>query len=268
MSTISSYLQISNNLSKWQAITAKQPDVAVQTTYFQNNIGNVKTAADLIKNPRLFNYAMTAFGLGDMTYATGMMKQVLAQSPNSSTALAAKLNNPAIRAFARAFDFADNGAATTSSSSLVANIVNAYTENALETNQGQQNPGVQLALYFQKQAPSVTSVYGILADKKLLNVVQTALGISPLTSAEPIDMQYQLLSAKLNVKDFQDPKKLQTFISRFSAMYDANTNDPNNPNYTGSSISNVLLLDAASGGSGSTFGLDPTLMLSATSVHA
>jgi DNA gyrase inhibitor GyrI len=30
----------------------------------------------------------------------------------------------------------------------------------------------------------------------------------------------------LNVDDFQDPKKLDAFIARFSAMYDANNFDP------------------------------------------
>ncbi|HEY8162447.1 MAG TPA: DUF1217 domain-containing protein [Methylocystis sp.] len=267
MSTISTYLQISNNLSKWQAITASKPEVSIQTKYFQDNIGKVKTADDLINNPRLFNYAMDAFGLSDMTYAKGLMKQVLQQGVTSNKALAHTLNNPNILAFAQAFDFADNGASATASSSLVTNVINRYTENALETDQGQQNPGVQLALYFQQKAPSVTSVYGILADKNLLTVVQTALGISPLTSAEPVDTQYALLSAKLNIKDFQDPQKLQNFISRFAAMYDANNNDPNNPSYTGASAPNAVLLDASMAGTDGVISIDQNLLLQASNLQ-
>ncbi len=267
MSTISTYLQISNNLSRWQAITASKPEVSIQTKYFQDNIGNVQTADDLINNPRLFNYAMDAFGLSNMSYAKGLMKQVLEQGVSNSKALAHTLNNPNILAFAQAFDFADNGAST-ASSSLVTNVVSRYTENALETDQGQQDPGVQLALYFQQHAPGVTSAYGIMADKNLLTVVQTALGISPLTSAEPVDTQYALLSNKLNVQDFQDPQKLQSFISRFAAMYDTNNNDPSSPSYTGANVPNALLLDASTAGTDGVISIDQNLLLQASNLQS
>jgi len=58
----------------------------------------------------------------------------------------------------------------------------------------------------------------------LLTVVQTALGISPLTSAEPLDTQAHLLSKLVNISDFKNPAKLQSFIERFAAMYDSNNN--------------------------------------------
>jgi hypothetical protein len=242
--TLSSYLTVANNLGRWQSITSKTPEVSVQTTYFQDKIGSVKSADDLLSNTRLFDFAMTSFGLGDMTYAKGLMKQVLQQGVTSSKALANTLHNPNILAFAKAFDFVDNGASTTSSSALVANVVNRYVENSLEKSQGEQNPGVQLALYFQQHAPAVTSIYGILADKNLLTVVQTALGISPNTSAQPIDTQARLLSSRLKVSDFQDPAKLQKFIARFAAMYDLNNSDA-----TGGSnnYANAILFAASTG---------------------
>src|SRR5208282_4458728 len=104
-------------------------------------------------------------------------------------------------------NFAQNGASTTSSAAVKTDVVNNYVNQTLDTNQGQSNPGVQLALYFQQNAPNITNVYNILADKSLLTVVQTALGISPLTSAEDVDTQATLISNKLDISDFQDPKK-------------------------------------------------------------
>ena len=100
MTTLSSYLTIATNLSKWQAITAKTPEVSVQTKYFQDHIGDVKSADEFLNNTRLFNFAMTAFALSDMTYAKGMMKQVLQQVVTSGNALAYTLHNPNILAFA------------------------------------------------------------------------------------------------------------------------------------------------------------------------
>ncbi len=258
MTTLSSYLPIANNLAKWQSITAQRPEVSVQSKYFQDNIDKVKSAADLMSNTRLFNYAMTAFGLGDRTYAKGLMAQVLKQGVASNTTLANRLNDPNILAFAKTFDFARNGASTTASSSLVSNVVGRYTENALEASQGRQNPGVQLALYFQQHAPAVTSIYGILADKSLLTVVQTALGVSPMTGLEPIDAQAQLLSSKLKLSDFQDPKKLQAFISRFAAGYDSTNGGSGVSSVT---PTNAILLDAVSSASGGSLGIDPTLLM-------
>jgi Protein of unknown function (DUF1217) len=222
MSTLTSYLTVANNLTKWQTITSKSASVATQNSYFQKNIGSVTSASQLVNNPRLFNYAMTAFGLGNMTYAKSMMQKVLEQGTTSSTALANTLNNPQILAFAQAFDFAGKGSSLTQSQSFVTDVVNRYNENALELTQGKQNPAVELALYFQQHAPNVKDVYGILGDKNLLKVVQTTLNLSPYMSLEPIDSQYQLLSNKINVADFQDPKKLQAFVSRFCAMNDYN----------------------------------------------
>jgi hypothetical protein len=256
MTTLSTYLQIANNQSKWQAMTAASPDVATQTKYFKDNIGKVTSADAFMKDARLFNYAMTAFGLSDLTYAKGLMQKVLAGGVSSSSALANTLNSANIKAFATAFDFADNGETTTTSSTLVDNVVGKYTEQALETNQGQQNPGVQLALYFQQHAPSLTSVYGILADSKILTVVQTALGISSSTSSQSIDTQYRLLSAQVKIADFQDPTKLQQFISRFAAQYDYNNGGDAN------SQSSLLSTLFDTSGSGSSFGLDTSLLMS------
>jgi len=242
MTTLSSYMSIARDTARWKSIAAKAPDVATQTRYFQDNIGKAKSAEDLLGNSRLFNYAMKAYGLGDQTNAKGMMRKVLQEGVGSATTLAYKLNNPNILAFAKAFDFASKGAQTTGSSALVKTIVDQYEQNALETDQAKQNPGVGLALYFQRKAPSLASVYGLLADKKLLQVVQMTLDISPMTALMPIDRQAALLKKKIDIADFKDATKLQSFISRFAAQYDVKYGDAS---ATGSTYSNAILLGAS-----------------------
>lgn len=220
--TLSSYLTIANDLPKWRTITARAPAVALQSSYFKANIGNVRTIDGFMKSPRLFNFAMTAFGLGDKIDARALMRKVLTQGVANPRALAHTLNDPRILAFARTFDFAAHGRDTTTRPEVQTDVATKHLDQTLEANQEKQNPGVELALYFRRQAPNVTSMFGILADKKLLTVVQTALGVSPLTSAQNIDVQARHLGSKLKLADFQDPKKLQAFIARFSASYDSN----------------------------------------------
>ena len=60
-----------------------------------------------------------------------------------------------------------------------------YVEQQLESDQGDQDVGVQLALYFQRVAPTVTSEYGILADPNLLQVAATIMGLSPVGRRRP-----------------------------------------------------------------------------------
>jgi hypothetical protein len=255
MSTFTSYMNVANNLTRYQTMTAADPTVAQATKYFQANIASVTTPAQLVNNPRLFKYAMTAFGLGDMTYAKSMMQKVMEQGTSSSSALANTLNNPKILAFANAFNFKLYGTATTQTTAATTDVTSQYVMQTLETNQGSQDPGVQLALYFQQNASKITSGYSILADSNLLTVAQTTLGISSYTSAENIDQQSKQLDSLLNYKDFQSPAKVQTFLERFAAQYDLN----NAGSSTSSSTSNVV---SATGASSSTTTFSTSLLMS------
>jgi hypothetical protein len=250
LSTTAYYLSVAKNLTKSQATTAAEPQVATATQYFEANIGNVKTVSDLLNNSKLYNYVMTAFGLSDMTYAKGLITKVLEGGVSSSTALANTLNDPRYKALATAFNFAANGTATTSSSTTVQTTVSNYVEQTLENNVGKTSPGTQLALYFQRVAPTITSTYGILADSQLLTVVQTALNLSPSMGLENIDTEANALSKLVNVSDFQNPAKLQSFIERFTANYDLN-------NTTTPTPANALMVTSSS-----TPGVSSSLLLS------
>ncbi len=257
MTTVGTYLSVANNLTRWRGIAASKPQVASDTKYFQANIGKATTIDALMKDRRLLNYAMKAFGLGDMTYAVGMMRKVLDQGVDSSTDLANTLNNANILSFAKAFDYS-GGKADVSSADFAKTITDRYVEQAMQSDQGAQNPGVQLALYFRQRAPQLTSIYGVLADKSLLKVVQTALNIPAASSAQPVDTQARLLTAKVNIADFQDPKKLDAFIARFGAMYDMQNPD------AGASVdnnANALLYTASFLGSDQSVGIDMSLLL-------
>ncbi len=50
----------------------------------------------------------------------------------------------------------------------------------LEENAGQSNEGVRLALYFERKAPDIKSIFQILGDKALYKVIETALSLPAL----------------------------------------------------------------------------------------
>jgi hypothetical protein len=216
-STTTAYLAVSQNLSRYQAMTAAEPAVKTATAYYEANIGSVKSVSDLVGNYRLLSYALNAYGLGDQINAKGLITKVLEGGVSNPKSLANTLPNSQWKAFAAAFNFVDSGATPPSSTSAVATTTSDYVEQQLESDQGSQNVGVQLALYFQRVAPTVTSEYGILADPNLLEVAGTIMGLSPTAAS---DLQPKTLSELMPLSDLQDPAKLTQLTERFTAMYD------------------------------------------------
>ena len=219
-STTASYLSIANNLGRYQSATEANPSVKSATAFYLANIGKVKSISDFVNNYRLLSYALTAFGLQNETNAKGLITKVLQGGVSNGSSLANTLTDPSFTAFATAFDFVGKGAsAVTSSAAATTGTTAQYVEQTLETTQGQQNQGVQLALYFARVAPTVTNTYGLLANSSLLKVVQTAYGITPSTTVN-IDTEAAALGKIINVADLKNPAKLQQIIERFTANYD------------------------------------------------
>ncbi len=216
-STTTAFLAVSQNLPRYQAMTAAEPAVKTATAYYEANIGSVKSIGDLVGNYRLLSYALNAYGLGDQINAKGLITKVLEGGVSNPKSLANTLPNSQWKAFAAAFNFVDSGATPPSSTSTVKTTTSDYVEQQLESDQGDQDVGVQLALYFQRVAPTVTNEYGILADPNLLQVAATIMGLPPTAAA---DLQPQTLSELMPLSDLQDPAKLNQLTERFTAMYD------------------------------------------------
>ncbi len=203
--------------------TAAIAAAKAETTYAGNAISKLTSLDQLLGNARLVAYVGKAFGVPTLTAST--LRQVLTSDPLDSKSAASKLGDQ-YRRIAAAFDFTATGtiarepAQQAQSRSNVSAATSAYLENTMEAEASDSGEGVRLALYFNRQAPTITSVYQILADKALLKVVQTALSIPATSSAQDIDVQAKMITSRLKLADLQDPKKLDKFIAQFTAPYD------------------------------------------------
>lgn len=221
LGTVAQYQQISRNIGKSIGTIARRPEVKREADYFLATIRSVKSADEFLKNDRLYKFAMTAFGLKDMIYGKAFMKKVLTEGIDGSKSFALQLADPRFRDFAEAFNFARYGATATAFDRAQQGTVDRYLRIQLETDAGQSDEGVQLALYFQRKAPEVSSVYGLMGDAALYKVVRTALGLPASYSKTDVDTQAAFLRAKINVEDFKDPVKLDNFLTRFAARWQA-----------------------------------------------
>jgi hypothetical protein len=219
--TLSTYRMITRDIDRSLAATASQQSVATATEYYRSHIGDVKSIDDFVKDTRLYNYAMKAFGLEDMAYAKALMRKVLTEGVSDSKSFANKLSDDRFVQLATAFNFAELGEATTQTAAVQQTVVDRYTRQTLETNAGQDNEAVRLALYFQREAPTVKSVYGLLADTALWTVIQTAFGFPDSMASADIELQAKAVSQKVDIADLSDPTKLEQLITRFAAAWDA-----------------------------------------------
>jgi hypothetical protein len=218
--TTSTYLSISNNLARYQSMVADQPAVKTASEYYAANIGKVTSIKDFVGNYRLLSYALDAYGLGDQVNSTALVTQVLEGGVSSSKSLANTLSNPNWAKFAAAFNFAADGASSISTASAIKTTTSAYVEQNLETDEGEQDPGVQLALYFERVAPTESSGLDIMGDENLLDVVQTIFGLPPETTGTNIDDEAAEISRLAPASQLQNSKDLQHLTERFTAMYD------------------------------------------------
>ncbi|HEY1943931.1 MAG TPA: DUF1217 domain-containing protein [Roseiarcus sp.] len=218
--TTSTYLSISQNLARYQQATADQPAVKTASQYYAANIGSVTSISQFVGNYRLLSYALDAYGLGDQVNNTALVTQVLQGGVSSSKSLANTLSNPNWAKFAAAFNFTGEGASSISTPTAVQTTTTNYVEEQLETQEGQQDPGVQLALYFQRVAPTISNPLSILGDTNLTDVVQTIFNLPPDTAATNVNAEASEINQLMPMSELQNPKELTQLTERFTAMYD------------------------------------------------
>jgi len=211
--------------------SVKNQQTTDEDTYFGNTIGTIKNVDEFLKNKRLVTFALTAFDLEKKNLSDATLRKILTSDPTDPKSYINKPENSAYRAMAVAFNFGTDGndLATplqqVQTRSQIVATTDGYARQTLEENAGNQNEGARLALYFQRMAPTITSAYSILADKALLQVAQTALGLPTTMSNADIDVQANAITKRLKISDLQDPDKLKKFLAQFSALYDVNNSD-------------------------------------------
>ncbi len=217
-STTTAFLAVSQNLSRYQAMTAAEPAVKTATAYYEANIGSVKSISDLVGNYRLLSYALNAYGLGDQINAKGLITKVLEGGVSNPKSLANTLPNSQWKAFAAAFNFVDSGAtspfidqrgcrrrrATMSSSSWRAIRATRTSASSLRS----------ISSASRRRSPANTEFSPIPIFWKWR---RRSWGSRRQPRA---DVQPQTLSELMPLSDLKDPAKLTQLTERFTAMYD------------------------------------------------
>ncbi|MBU1211183.1 MAG: DUF1217 domain-containing protein [Alphaproteobacteria bacterium] len=237
LTTIASYRLLTQDVERSLSNTRSSPAVQRESDYYLANIEKVKSIDDFLGDNRLFNYAMEAFGLEEMSYAKAFMRKALEGGIDERNSFANGLADVRYREFVETFNFARYGETATIFERARSGTVDRFVRQTFEIEAGNQNQGVRLALYFQRKAPTISSAFGILADRALLEVAEVALGLPGNMSNLDIDRQAKIISDRLDIDDLKDPRKLEKLIEGFTARWDVS-----NPSSTTSiAVPNAIL---------------------------
>lgn len=228
--------------------TAEEAQAVEDNAHYHNSISRVRSLDDLMGDDRLVAYIITAYGLEGEEVSKDTLRNVLTSDPTDKDSFANKLSDSRFRDLAAAYNFTADGEITRAAAqqvqtrSSMLKTIDLHVRQTLEGDAGSQNEGVRLALYFQRKAGDVTSVFGILADKALFEVVRTALALPAGMSQADLDVQAAMITKRLDLADLKDPEKVSKFLARFSALYDLT-----NGTSTSASAASIILGGGQSG---------------------
>ncbi|WP_133486990.1 DUF1217 domain-containing protein [Aliiroseovarius marinus] len=200
--------------------------------YFQENIGNVTTAEELVSDRRLLSVALGAYGLSEDINSTYFIRKVLEDGTLSADALANKLSDQRYFEMARDFGFGDYNVPRTQISDFAAKTVAAYKERQFEVAVGNQDQDMRLAMSLErdlgniigKSTSDTAKWYSVMGNPPLRQVFETALGLPSSFGTIDIDKQLEVFQEKSEryfgssaVDQFSDPAQLEELTRLFLA---------------------------------------------------
>ncbi|BDA85909.1 flagella associated protein [Aureimonas sp. SA4125] len=209
---------------------ARKSLITEETKKYITAIGDAHKLDDVLASDTIIDFSLKAFGLEKEKLSADQLRKLLTSDLGDPKSYANAFNDSRYVDFAQSFNFDTDGLVTRGSDSIQQPALRLSTENkylltTMEQKAGETSEGARLALYFLRQAPTLTTPLKLLADSAILEVVKTALGLPSELSSLDVDKQVAIIEKKLDVKDLQDPKKLDKFIARFAALYDLNNAD-------------------------------------------
>lgn len=210
-------------------------DATTEVDYFGKTMPSIKSLDDFLGDKRLTDLVLKARGLDPKDYDKDTLKKIFTSDPDDKKSYLNTKADERFKDIVASFNFNKDGDLTRDKMGTIqdkqaeAKTQQMYVELTLENQEGETNDGVRMALYFKRKSDGITSLYQILGDKALYQVIQTAYSLPQQISSMDVDKQVDLLGRFVKLEDLQDPKKVDKLVKRFTAMYDIQNNTQQSP---------------------------------------
>jgi len=246
LSAATLYLQISKS-EPADVTRFESYDPATKTAIarFRKQAPALTTPDALLKDYRSLQVVLGAFNMSADIGDTALLKQLMTQDPSASGSLARTSGNPSYLQFAQAMSTWQPPPLSNAQS--VASIVTRFATNNFEASEGQQNTGLQQALYFRRMIGSVTSINQLMSDPTLTNVAVIGSGLPQQFGLLDYSQQVPILTKAIDLAKFKNPSYVDRFVEKYFAE--------NQASQSGSSTNATGILSLLSG-SGASQGTD------------
>ncbi|TMV04914.1 DUF1217 domain-containing protein [Ruegeria sediminis] len=200
--------------------------------YFLDNIGKVKSAGDLVSDPRLLRVALGAFGLESDIRNTYFIRRILEDGTRAKDALSTRLSDKRYRDLASAFGFGPGELVRTGSPEQMQEIARKNLASRFEASVGETDQTMRIALYAQhalaglarKEGSENTKWFELMSQPPLRSMMETALGLPKAFAQLDIDRQLEMFKDKLarltgspNLSQFSRPEALERLTTTYFA---------------------------------------------------
>ncbi len=234
----------------------KSPTIIRDTDYFEQKVGEIQTAKDLVSDRRLLRVTLGAFGLQEDINSRAFIQKILEEGVSDDDALANRLADDRYARLAETFGF-DRASPRTMEGGFGVEITTLFRARSFEIAIGDQDQALRLALNTKRElAEIVTSDesdnakwFTIMGTAPLREVFETVLGLP--SSFGQLDLDRQLIEFQdraerqlgiSNLEDFAEPERLEKLIERFLLRDQIKQNSAS---FSSASIALTLLQNAA-----------------------
>ena len=207
--------------------------------YFREKIGSINSAEDLVKDRRLLNVVLGAYGLDGDINNRFFIRKVLEEGTLKTGTLANRLADKQYQKLSATFGFGDFATPSTKISTFADKILVAYQARQFEVAVGAQNPDMRLALNLQRELPALAAKAGstetakwftVMGNAGLRRVFEKALGLPAGLGALDLDQQLGTFKEKARaqlgsdaIAQFSDPAAVDGLLRRFLLRSEADS---------------------------------------------
>ena len=241
--------------------------------YFKENIGNVRSAEDLVTDRQLLSVALGAFGLNEEIDKRAFVRQILESDPADTSSLLSRMTDPRFDELNETFAFSrggpdgvDGGEETESteptsgdappmfSADFAEGIIARYKEREFEQAVGESDQDMRLALNFEREVPNLldeggetaesTFWFKVMGQEPLRRVFETAFNLPSEFSQIDIDRQVEVLAEQAErflgtsvPEEIATQENMDTVVRRYFTIQQINSGpDSTTPGFAALSL--------------------------------
>ncbi|HEV7317150.1 MAG TPA: DUF1217 domain-containing protein [Ensifer sp.] len=231
MNTAKSYVIAMSRFGTDEEKKVAKEKAQAEAKYYAAEIEKTETLDAFLKNERLVNFVLVGSGIDPKTVKTDYLRDMFTSDLNDPKSfINTDPNGLKYREIVSSFNFDKDGKIVRGEAGQIqtrrglVTTADLFLNQSLEETEGADNGGIRLALYFKRKAKEINTAYDILADRALFEVIKTAYSMPEGLQNAKIDAQAAYLERAVNIKDMQDPEKLEKLLQRFTALYDVANN--------------------------------------------